>query len=358
MNKFKIKQSPDFPLSKKHCKFSFGISNLPMSSNHRDEMEDQDIKGCVTSLSGPCPLSTSPSTVQETRDTVEELTVKNMPHSAMLSSLSGSTSRLEHSQHFYPVLSEMRSSLVIQDRARMILGLGQYHSMITPQSNVPKPLLETHGSLGPLEETNSSSQQQPAEDSCRIFIDGICEGKPEFTYGGMSLRALLNSRYSQGIDKTEGLQLFRQIVELVDFAHSQDIVLRELRPSCIILLPSNKVKYVGSSMRNTVRAALMNSDSKRWIEEDINAYHVTGSKHQKLSQQIKSSAQLQYSTCTESQAQGSFSTQSMFCHHPVIVQLEEEWYTSPEQYNQVDCQIPSNIYSLGVLLFEVRIYAV
>jgi len=36
--------------------------------------------------------------------------------------------------------------------------------------------------------------------------------------------------------------------------------------------------------------------------------------------------------------------------------LEESWYISPEELSQFKGTFPSNIYSLGVLLFEVRLY--
>lgn len=358
-----MKQSPDFPFLQGHCKLTFGMSNSPMSSDHgADEMGDRDMNACVTSLSGPEILCTGTSTGQETRLVVEELTMKNMPDSAFLCSLSSSTSRLEQAHHFYPVLSELRSSHVLQDRAQKIFRLEQCHPMMPPHSDVGKPSLGTCGFSGPFEETSLSGQQQPVEDSSQRSVDGVRKGKLEFTHGGMGLRDWLKSGYSRGINKTEGLQLFRQIVELVDFAHSQDSILQELWPSRFILLPSNKVRYVGSSVGNTVRQALMNSDSRRkrtWVGGDINPYPITGSKHQKLGQEIKTSANLQYSMRTELQGHGSFNTLSIYGNEPIIVQLEEQWYASPEQCSlKSGCGVPSNIYCLGVLLFEVSVCAV
>jgi protein suppressor of PHYA-105 1 len=35
-------------------------------------------------------------------------------------------------------------------------------------------------------------------------------------------------------------------------------------------------------------------------------------------------------------------------------QLEEKWYTSPEELSEGICRTASNIYGLGILLFEVR----
>ncbi|KAF5953123.1 hypothetical protein HYC85_011067 [Camellia sinensis] len=63
---------------------------------------------------------------------------------------------------------------------------------------------------------------------------------------GISLREWLKLGCHE-INKVERLLLFRKIVQLVDSAHSQGIVLLDLRPSYFILLPSSRVNYVGSS---------------------------------------------------------------------------------------------------------------
>ncbi|KAK4789111.1 hypothetical protein SAY86_020430 [Trapa natans] len=367
-----------------------------------DEMEDRDMNVCVTSLSGPhaiCTTTSTTSTVQdEIRLAVEELTVKNMrpadSANFLCSPSSCSTSsRLqdEQSHRFYPVvLSELiRSSRMSQSRTQIInSGFQHYHSMtmmLPPHSDTGRHCLGTCGSLGHMEETCLSCQQQQqqqtaVDDSCQRSVGGIRKEviKHEFINHGRSmyLRDWLRSGYSRGINKTEGLLLFRQIVELVDLVHSQDIILQELRPSRFILLPSNKVRYVGSSVRISARQALMmNSDSKRkrtWVGGagaggDINPYpHFTGSKskHREklgLGQEINTSishGQDSISMCSELQAHrvhGSVSTPlSIYSNDPVVVQLEEQWYTSPEQGSpSVSAGAPSNIYCLGVLLFEL-----
>ncbi|XP_040933821.1 protein SPA1-RELATED 2 isoform X5 [Gossypium hirsutum] len=52
---------------------------------------------------------------------------------------------------------------------------------------------------------------------------------------------------------------------------------------------------------------------------------------------------------------GSSHSSNSAQHQPVSVneQLEEKWYASPEEINEGVCTILSNIYSLGVLLFEL-----
>ncbi|PKI38266.1 hypothetical protein CRG98_041313 [Punica granatum] len=279
---------------------------------------DQDVDGCVTSSSGHPPFCIGPSTIQETQVTVEELTAKNMHGSALLSSLTMSTSRLDNQwQYFSSESSELRTSLLFRNRPdqMMFFGLGhRRHLRLPHHTEIQKPILGT--TLGPLEEeTNSISQRPLAEPSNQRLVDQIRERKLKFSCGA-------------------------------------DIILQELRPSRFILLPSDKVRYAGSSVKSRSTLALMNCDSERKrprAEENIGAAPVMASKQQKLDQDVKTIERLQDSTCT----QGNFSGQIMHDNRPVMVPLEEEWYTSPEECNRVDCGTTSNVYSLGVFLFEL-----
>ncbi|KAM1019471.1 hypothetical protein ACFX13_041557 [Malus domestica] len=152
-------------------------------------------------------------------------------------------------------------------------------------------------------------------------------GTKSISYG-ISLREWLKPG-SHKVDIAESLLIFRQIVELVDFEHSQGVALQDLRPSCFILLPSNNIKYTGASAIEEP-VSIVNRDliNKRKFEQDAHAERILGGKQIKMS---------------EAQ-QGSTS---------VIVQLEEKWYTSPEEFNKRGCTLSSNVYSLGILLFEL-----
>lgn len=92
-------------------------------------------------------------------------------------------------------------------------------------------------------------------------LHGIDKSGLEISHDGTNLRELLQPGYRK-MNKLESLQLFRQIVELVDFAHSQGVVLLDLRPSHFVLLPSNKISYIGSSASREA-ATVLNQDLKR-----------------------------------------------------------------------------------------------
>lgn len=178
------------------------------------------------------------------------------------------------------------------------------------------------------------------------------------------------------LNKVESLLIFRQIVQMVDSSHSQDIVLQELRPSSFIILPSNKVKYTGSSsMRKLKSAAYYDSNNKRPLDQIASANHVLSGKQLRLSESMKSPnyqpkagngielciAGPQSSKCNELQLQKPSSYQNTLIVRQqkstsATAQLEEKWYSSPEEFNERGwTSFSSNIYSLGVILFEARI---
>ncbi|XVF80191.1 hypothetical protein PTKIN_Ptkin15bG0051400 [Pterospermum kingtungense] len=196
---------------------------------------------------------------------------------------------------------------------------------------------------------------------------------------GISLREWLKPG-SRKKDKFESLSVFKQIVELVDSAHSQGIVLQDLRPSCLYLLSSNKIMYTGLSAKKGVESAANNDlRRKRALEQGMNAANCRlGAKQLKPSENMGS---LRYQPefisphgpRTEMGNNIGFHTSikqdsKSFQNQPPIfryrttsfgqsistaIQLEDRWYTCPEELNRRSCTFSSNIYSLGVLLFEL-----
>lgn len=207
---------------------------------------------------------------------------------------------------------------------------------------------------------------------------------------GVNLREWLNNGHRE-VNKVERLNIFRQIVLLVDYSHSQGLALLELHPSCFSLLASNKVKYIGLSegidfpglkpkgISNYVRIAM-----KRPAEPGQLSSFGFGAKQKKVSHQQLSRFQsitelkvetpsfsdnsicnLWYSGKFWEQNQNSeFGPSSSSIQYlppaaeveqkRIIAnkQLEENWYQSSDKYNDGVSGI-SNIYSLGVFLFEV-----
>ena len=88
------------------------------------------------------------------------------------------------------------------------------------------------------------------------------------------------------------------------------------------------------------------------MEQDTCACQSLSIKQQKPFEETRSLRQQHHSTCihgcrtTTVNQTGSNINES--------VDLEEKWYCSPEELNGGVCTFPSNIYSLGVLLLEVR----
>ncbi|EOX95774.1 hypothetical protein QUC31_005203 [Theobroma cacao] len=181
-------------------------------------------------------------------------------------------------------------------------------------------------------------------------------------------------------DKAESLLLFWQIVKLVDSAHSQGVVLQDLQPSCFYLSSSNRVTYTGLSAKKGLVSAV-NSDlrRKRFLEESMNAANCSlRAKQLKVNENMRSLGhQTEFTSPHESriemgnkigfhtsvkQDSNCFLNQPPSFRYPTAsvshsisaaIQSEEKWYVCPEVLNGRSCTFSSNIYSLGVFLFEL-----
>ncbi|KAL1192176.1 Protein SUPPRESSOR [Cardamine amara subsp. amara] len=205
------------------------------------------------------------------------------------------------------------------------------------------------------------------------------DGNHTKSSGGISLREFLRSSYAKR-EKRHGLCLFRQLVELVDSAHSQGLFLLDLRPSLFALVPSKKLRYIG-----TFGKIDLVSD----VDEDLNRRRpmvqessIVGRdlKKRKIDLNVHSQGNQLQATSTgrpfkrkspvidlnvvdarnpdscELQQQNyikNLSVSSMTRKQSMSTWLEEQWYTCPEEINGEDIGEKSNIYALGVLLFEL-----
>ncbi|CAN8246510.1 unnamed protein product [Cochlearia groenlandica] len=198
-----------------------------------------------------------------------------------------------------------------------------------------------------------------------------CGGEP------LSLREWLTSE-CQSVTKAESLSIFRQIVDHVDEFHSQGIVLCDLRPSLFKVSKENAVNYVGSvcqresfdsNMNKNTLSQLKNPLIRRRSGETIfPSTPCIPAKKQKSSGpnsrqwpmfQRASGVNIQTANgdgpiqeCRLRSRQPDCSTAA----HPftsVRDQLEENWYASPEELRGDARSVASNIYSLGILLFEL-----
>ncbi|KAL6131045.1 hypothetical protein ACLB2K_069423 [Fragaria x ananassa] len=188
---------------------------------------------------------------------------------------------------------------------------------------------------------------------------------PESVSTGICLREWLEPGCHK-VDRAERMLIFRQIVELVDFAHCQGVALQELRPSRFILLPSNVIKYTGAIIRSD---SIVNRDlsKKRLLEQGDCAGRNVGGKQQKLSDKMittsggsgtKERTEKEFCIDPEDSGYGELQFQNTLLLPKqqtisATVHLEETWYTSPEDLSEIGCTLSSNVYGLGILLFEL-----
>ncbi|KAF9602510.1 hypothetical protein IFM89_029809 [Coptis chinensis] len=232
-----------------------------------------------------------------------------------------------------------------------------------------------------------------------LNVSGSCPVTPVMYHEGINLREWLKPGLHK-VNKAERLHMFTQIVKIVDVAHSQQVALQDVRPSCFELLPSNRVKYVGSlASRELVESGKSpcvpylghHLSRKRSLEVDINPYNSLYSKHQKVGENTKvplqhtqslSSSATKFGTVeavhnssikTEDSGSvlskrsnlnptfrarnrsGSPNAPNFTCEKTTSIdfELEDKWYACPEELSGSCSTFSSNIYSLGVLLFEL-----
>ncbi|CAN4077609.1 unnamed protein product [Withania somnifera] len=219
---------------------------------------------------------------------------------------------------------------------------------------------------------------------------------PNSYQDGIGLREWLKAR-GNTLNIDEGLYIFKQILCLVDFAHSQGICMQNLRPSCFKLMRSNQVVYIGASVHTQLTENLVDQDvpqsQNNQKERSSSGKNISSlidpcAKKQKLSEDthlkrkwphysFKSARKSAYrnSKLNAAQGYGDDSNEEDYLEtepnnlskftlpqlsimpKPLLTsmsfKLEEKWYTSPEQFGEGGCTFSSNIYCLGVLLFEL-----
>lgn len=255
-------------------------------------------------------------------------------------------------------------------------GLGGPRNSVAPFGSTEKPVL-------PLSDGNSEPWNTLSPRSI----------------GGVSLREWLETGGKKA-NKAEKMRIFRQVLDLVDFSHSRGVPLRELRPSYFKLSESYQVMYLGSSVRTGVTENVTDQDfrlsnhkriEKRSIHQNMLPLDNHSLKKQKLSENMKfiqrwpqfpsrsgiRSAFTNVSSVETAESRDpsddidemnncmteikktsrlpghSVPNSSQILQGSASVMLEEKWYTSPELFNEKDYTFASNIYSLGILLFEV-----
>ncbi|XP_024156553.1 protein SPA1-RELATED 3 isoform X2 [Rosa chinensis] len=215
-------------------------------------------------------------------------------------------------------------------------------------------------------------------------LSGVCEDEVPvepfvraIEWGDVSLRQWLD-RPDRSVDAFECLHIFRQIVEIVNVAHSEGIVVHNVRPSCFVMSSFNHVSFIESASC---------SDSGTDSPEDglnsptLEAKNLTSALHQKRSNMARGNFQFMKAPANALSDTGCMQSSSIYAARESLMQESEEhrtrersaqledkrqpfpmkqillmesnWYTSPEEVAGGPSPCASDIYRLGVLLFEL-----
>ncbi|GMH29760.1 hypothetical protein Nepgr_031603 [Nepenthes gracilis] len=245
------------------------------------------------------------------------------------------------------------------------------------------------------------SSDAPLNVEAKHILPSLCEPSSyanlDSCTNGDSLREWLKSVRNE-LHKVSSWSIFRQILELVDSFHSRGTALLDLRPSCFRLLPLKEVKYCGRlSIQVEVHKSVVHKGTpiernlKKPLDQGMLTSYTMCAKRQKISENfsffrkkplfefgyglnpnlandigvnVAGPGASGYGFIEESHSNVDFKTfGSSSCSHlpntadqcllSVADQLEEQWYRSPEELIGKGCTFSSNVYSLGVLLFEL-----
>ncbi|KAK1405147.1 putative Ubiquitin ligase protein cop1 [Heracleum sosnowskyi] len=198
-------------------------------------------------------------------------------------------------------------------------------------------------------------------------------GDRERERNDISLRQWLDNR-ERAVTALDCLHIFRQIVEVVSLAHSQGLVVHNVRPSCFVMSSFNHVSFIESISCSDSGSDSFEDDSDNQTAESGGpclpfSHHQkrqlgTGSSPNSMNQR-NGSQMISGSSCLQSGSENLmhasanasyiYQTDEKTPHFPMkqILRMETNWYTSPEEVTGAPSSCASDIYRLGVLLFEL-----
>ncbi|GMH22666.1 hypothetical protein Nepgr_024509 [Nepenthes gracilis] len=218
-------------------------------------------------------------------------------------------------------------------------------------------------------------------------VDSLREPEPCTSVD--SLREWLKSGHNE-LHKVSNLAIFRQILELVNLSHSKGKILLDLRPSYFKISPLEEVKYCGRVSSEVekpeslvLEGKLTEQNLKRTREQGLLPSYIMCAKQQNIGDNEKffmkkprfesynplestmaglgasgygiiekSHSNVDPKSEINSSISDSLDTSKRHLFS-VADQLEDKWYRSPEELVMKGCTFSSNVYSLGVLLFEL-----
>ncbi|XP_062169930.1 protein SPA1-RELATED 3 isoform X2 [Alnus glutinosa] len=202
-------------------------------------------------------------------------------------------------------------------------------------------------------------------------------------WGDVSLREWLD-KPDRSVDVFECLHIFRQIVEIVNVAHSQGIVVHNVRPSCFVMSSFNHVSFIESaSCSDSGSDSLEDGSNSQNVEVKNSSSsfpHGANQQRSSLESEVFQSMAtptnaLSDTTCMQSSSVYTARVALMeeteenkdkdrgkveeveekkqpFPMKQILV-MENNWYTTPEEVAGSPSSCASDIYRLGVLLFEL-----
>ncbi|KAK9131800.1 hypothetical protein Scep_011328 [Stephania cephalantha] len=217
---------------------------------------------------------------------------------------------------------------------------------------------------------------------CRDDV-GIGSVDCDMGRGDVSLRQWLD-RQERSVDHLECLHIFKQIVEIVDIAHSQGIVVHNVRPSCFVMSSFSRVSFIEScsgsdpdSFENDLSSQVGGGQQSpshsahgvhKWRERISSESSPLQISHAGTSQRASDTTCLQSSSifpaCVSSSIKEA-KERKQDCRNNELEEmkkqfplkqtliLETSWYTSAEEVEGASSSFSSDIYRLGILLFEL-----
>ncbi|GAV72302.1 Pkinase domain-containing protein/WD40 domain-containing protein [Cephalotus follicularis] len=221
-----------------------------------------------------------------------------------------------------------------------------------------------------------------------VGLSGVCEDEVAIDplvrgieWGDVSLRHWLDQP-DRSVDVFECLHIFRQIVEIVNVAHSQGIVLHNVRPSCLVMSSFNHVSFIESASCSdsgsdsfedglnsiTVEAKDLSSPlpldmqqrRSRLGSEDLRPAMAPNTMSEDSCMQSSSvyatgvplREETEYNEGIDKSNVEHIEERQPFPMKRILL-METSWYTSPEEASIGSSSCASDIYQLGVLLFEL-----
>ncbi|XP_066306904.1 protein SPA1-RELATED 3-like isoform X2 [Miscanthus floridulus] len=159
--------------------------------------------------------------------------------------------------------------------------------------------------------------------------DAAGEGRRGEDGGEVSLREWLD-RPGRAVEAAECVHVFRQVAEAVAVAHAQGVAVGSARPSCFVVSPPfARIAFIESASGSDASGSCSGSDASEDADPDASPPRRRDGAGR-----------------GEERAGKSFPLKS-------VLAMELNWYTSPEEADDSAATFASDVYRLGVLLFEL-----